>query len=339
VIRARSIGDLLGTLPALFGFHPERSLVVVRVHGPRQRLGFGMRLDLPALEHIEAVACHVADVMQRYDARTVLLVAYSDNAELADPVVEACMDRLTLDGVEVLEALRCDGLRYWSYGCADATCCSAAGTPYDATASHGLAEAVMAGVEVLPDRDAVAARLAAASGPVRDRMEVATRAAVADLRAVETAVAPLAERERVRRLARDGAERVKPVIASATADPAVSLSDDDVGILSVWCSLIAVRDIAWAQMNRGNADAAFALWAQVARRVLPPFEPAVLSLAGFAAWLKGDGASAWCAVDRVEVADPGYSMMLLLRETLLRAISPSAWPQLDECEVWSSLDG
>ena len=339
VIRARSIGDLLGTLPVLFGFHPERSLVVVRVHGPQQRLGFGMRLDLPAPEHSEAVACQVADVMRRYDARTVLLVAYSDDADLADPVVEACADRLTLDGVEVLEALRCDGTCYWSYRCADPNCCSPSGTPYDATASQGLAEAAMAGVEVLPDRAAVAARLAPASGPVRDRMEVAIEAAAADLRAMEVTAAQLGDKEQLRRLARDGADRVTPVLAHATADPTVALSDADVALLSVWCSLIAVRDVAWAQMGRNNAEAAFAVWAQVARRVVPPFEPAVLCLAGFAAWLKGDGASAWCAVERVEVADPGYSMMLLLRETLLRAIPPSDWPQLDEREVWSFLDG
>ena len=336
VIRARSIGDLLGVLPVLFGFHPERSLVVASLHGPRQRLGFSMRLDLPPPEHIDMVACQVADLLRRYDTRAALVVAYAGDDSVADPLVEACVDRLTLDGVEVVEALRCDGSRYWSYRCTDPVCCPPTGTPYDVSASQGLAQAVLAGVEVLPDRAAVAARLAPVTGAVRSRMELATSAAAADLQAEGRG---LVGTERARRQAGVGAKRVKPVLARATADPGAPLSDADVALLSVWCSLIVVRDVAWAQLSRDNADAAFAVWAQVARRVVPPFEPAVLSLAGFAAWLKGDGASASCAVERVAAADPDYSMMLLLRETLARGIPPTDWPQLNEQEVWASLDG
>ena len=336
MIRARSIGDLLGLLPVMFGFHPQHSLVAVKLQGPRQRLGFSMRLDLPPPEHSDTVACQVADLMRRYDARSVLLVAYAEDAALADPLVEACADRLALDGVDVVEALRCDGSRYWSYRCTDPGCCPAPGTRYDAAASEGLAQAVLAGVEVLPDRAAVAARLAPVTGAARTRMEQATSAVAADLEAEGQG---LLGRERARRLAALGTKRVKTVLARATADPGAPLSDRDVAMLSVWCSLIVVRDVAWAQLSRDTADAAFAVWAQVARRVVPPFEPAVLSLAGFAAWLKGDGASAWCAVERVRAADPCYSMMLLLRETLARAIPPTDWPQLDEEEVWASLDG
>ena len=59
--------------------------------------------------------------------------------------------------------------------------------------------------------------------------------------------------------------------------------------------------------------------------MVPPYEPAVLSLAGFAAWLSGDGASAWCAVERAEAAAPHYSMAALLRETLTRCLPPDVW--------------
>lgn len=336
VIRADSIPEMLGALPVLFGFQPQESLVLVSLEGARHRMGFGLRLDLPPLAHCEAAACQVGDVLRAQGAREILLVACTGDAQRAEALVEACADRLALDGVTVVDAVRCDGLRYWSYGCSDVGCCPPEGRPYDTSTSAALAQAVAEGVEVLPDRAALATRLAPVAGEARDRMQTATAQAVADLTAVAEG-APHEQRPRV--LARAGADRVKPILARAAADPAQPLTDDEVATLSVWCSLVVVRDIAWAQMTREAAADAFALWAQVARRVVPPFEPAVLSLAGFAAWLKGDGASAWCAIERTEAIEPGYSMMQLLRETLLHAISPASWPRLDESEVWSALDG
>lgn len=327
---------MLGALPVLFGFHPAESLVVVLLEGLRQRMTFGMRLDLPPPEHADAVACQVADVLRAHAATAALVVACTTQAADADVVVEACTDRLALDGVRVVEAVRCDGRRYWSYGCTDADCCPPAGRAYDTSTSAALAQAVAEGVEVLPDRAAVAARLTPVAGGDRRRMQAATDRVAADLAAVAAGVR---KEQRPRVLARTGADRIKPILARAASDPEQLLSDEDVAQLSVWCSLIVVRDVAWAQMTREHAEAAFALWSQVARRVVPPFEPAVLSLAGFAAWLKGDGASAWCAVERVEAADPGYSMMQLLRETLVRAVPPTCWSRLDEAEVWSALDG
>lgn len=319
----------------LFGFHPQESLVLVLLEGSRQRMSFGMRLDLPPREHCDAAACQVADVLLAQGARSVLLVACTGDAARGDALVEACIDRLTLDGVTVVDAVRCDGDRYWSYGCIDVECCPPEGRAYDTGTSAAMVRAVVEGVEVLPNRAAVAARLAPVTGDARDRMQVATARAVADFTAVAEGV-PQKQRPGV--LARAGADRIRPILAAVAAECAEPLTDEEVAQLSVWCSLIAVRDVAWAQMAREDADEAFALWSQVARRVVPPFEPAVLALAGFAAWLKGDGASAWCAVERVEAVEPGYSMMQLLREVLLRAISPTSWPRLDAAEVWSALD-
>ncbi len=336
VIRADSISEMLGALPVLFGFQPQESLVVVVLEGPRQRMGFGLRLDLPPSEHCDAAACQVADVVRAQAGRAVLLVALTRDADRADALVAACTDRLTLDGVLIVDAVRCDGRRYWCYGCVDPRCCPPEGRPYDINTSAALAQAVLEGVEVLPDRSALAARLAPVTGATRTRMQAATTRVVADITSLSDDVP---EEERTRVLSRAGVDRVKPILARAATDPMECLTDLEVAQLSVWCSLIVVRDVAWAQMTRDDAEHAFALWSQVARRVLPPFEPAVLSLAGFAAWLKGDGASAWCAVERAEAADPDYSMMRLLRETLLRAVPPTCWQQLDEAEVWAVLDG
>jgi len=325
---------MLAALPVLFGFHPRQSLVVVSLEGPQLRMGPAMRIDLPPGEHAEPIACQVADTLRRHAVRAVLLVAYSDDPGLADPIVDACRDRLVLDRVSVVEAVRCDDSRYWSYQCHDPDCCPPTGTPYDASTSPVLAEAVLAGLEVLPDRAAVRERLAPVTGAARDAVVAACEAEAAELAKI-MAAAPPGRRQQV--VVEAGAARVKPILAKAVAAPGEPLSDAEVAQLSVWCSLILVRDVAWAQISRANAAASFAVWAQVARRVVPPFEPAVLCLTAFAAWMKGDGASAWCAVERAEAVDPGYSMMQLLRDILAAAISPVGWPQLDEAEVWAAL--
>jgi len=335
VIRASSIAEMLGTLPVLFGFHPEESLVVVALDGPRSRAGFRMRVDLLPTEDHDLLACQVADVLRSQHTDSVLLVAYSADPTLADPLIEACWDRLVLDGVTIVEAVRCDSSRYWSYKCHDSACCPPEGTPYDVASSAGMALAVAEGIEVLPDRAALAARLAPPQGQLRTRMQSAVAEAVAEMASIASRTG---EAERSRALAEVGVARVKPTVLRALDEPGATLEDAEVAQILVWCSLSVVRDIAWAQMTPQNAPASFAVWSQVARRAVPPFEPAVLSLAGFAAWIKGDGAAAWCAVERAEDADPDYSMMHLLRETLTRVVPPSAWQPFDEALVWSVLD-
>jgi hypothetical protein len=52
------------------------------------------------------------------------------------------------------------------------------------------------------------------------------------------------------------------------------------------------------------------------------------ALLAFAAWLAGDGALAWCALDRCEEAEPGYRMAALLTHALAAALPPSSWRPL-----------
>jgi hypothetical protein len=49
----------------------------------------------------------------------------------------------------------------------------------------------------------------------------------------------------------------------------------------------------------------------------------------FAAWLDGDGALAWCAVDRAREADPDHELCALVAETLENAVPPTTWTPVD----------
>lgn len=48
-------------------------------------------------------------------------------------------------------------------------------------------------------------------------------------------------------------------------------------------------------------------------------------LLGFAAWLAGHGALAWCAVDRCREVEPTNSVATLIDTLLRRAAPPELW--------------
>lgn len=84
-VRLSDLGELLAGLPVLFGFRPDRSLIVISLDGGRDRLGFRLRADLPALSLGRDDADYLADVLHRNASTRVLVVACS--ADLAYPLV------------------------------------------------------------------------------------------------------------------------------------------------------------------------------------------------------------------------------------------------------------
>jgi len=117
-------------------------------------------------------------------------------------------------------------------------------------------------------------------------------------------------RRRVSRFLDDGGRLDAHDVARLVASMALSLE---------------IRDVAWAEMTRDNAARHVDLWRDVVRRAPVELRAAAASLLGFAAWLSGDGALAWCAVDRAQQAEPGYSLAGLLTQMLAGAMPPSAW--------------
>ena len=96
------------------------------------------------------------------------------------------------------------------------------------------------------------------------------------------------------------------------------------------CRDIEVRDVAWSLMSREDARRHVEVWRDVVRRCPTELLAAPASLLAFAAWLAGDGALAWCALDRSALADPDYRMAGLVAHTLEHALPPSTWTPLPE---------
>ena len=335
-VRVADLGDLLAGLPVLFGFRPTDSLVAICIEEPRGRVGFRLRVDLPPPDHVGQAADHLLGVLRRNAAEVVLVVACSDQPSVADPMVAAMVERLRSAGVQVRDAVRCDGSRYWSYVCDDPRCCPPEGRAYDEGSARLVAEAVLAGMELLPDREALAARVGPVDGARLERMEDTTVAAAREL------LAALGDRELAtmqsdRELLETGVQRVTEIVDRRLARSGEEPSDEEAARLSVWCSLPVVRDTVCASIDTECATDHLRIWSSVARRVVPPCELPVLGVAGLSAWLSGDGALAWCAIERADTIDPDDSLTGLLRELLVQATPPTVWVPPSMERIWRDI--
>jgi hypothetical protein len=101
---------------------------------------------------------------------------------------------------------------------------------------------------------------------------------------------------------------------------------------------VLLRDVAWAEMTHANAPRHVDLWRDVVRRVPARLRQAPAELLGFSAWLSGNGALAWCAVELATecaeecagVPEPGgHGLAGLLTQVLAAAVPPSSWQPRD----------
>ncbi|WBC11157.1 DUF4192 domain-containing protein [Micromonospora sp. WMMA1947] len=368
-LSVRSPADMVAAVPYLLGFHPADSVVVVAVRG--RRVVFAARGDLPAPGADPGPAArHLAQVVARQDADAATVVGYGPAARVTG-IVDAIGDALTATGLVVLDALRVTEGRWFSYLCAEPSCCPPEGTPYDPAASQVSAAAVFAGQVALPDRAALVAQVSPLDGPVRLAMRRATGRARLRLAAL-TGPPSASSGGPVGGAPIDGSEPGKqspvpadgpatdgqsPVPADGPASGAAPravrtagtaavraafrrqrrgerLDDDEVAWLTVLLVHVAVRDHAWSRTDGRDED--ISLWTDVLRRAEPDLIAAPGCLLAFAAWRCGHGALAAVALERVLSAHPGYSLAVLLDEALRRGLAPAAldgWPGPDDGAV------
>lgn len=313
---ARSPADLLAMAPWLLGFHPEDSVVVLTFGVPGGC--FHARVDLPAATAGQRqVAELLLEALGRHHVPRVALLVYSDDPGRSRSQAGLLLDALLSAGVEVVDLLRADGRRWWSWPDFDG-----AGTPYDLSSHPFTAQRVLAGDVVLRSRREVAQGLVGPPDPATaqtaeeclDRITGALHdgSGAGLLRAEARWV-----QRRLRRHLRDG----RPLAAP------------DAGRLLALSSVVPVRDVAWSEMTRRTARSHVALWRDLVRRCPPALLPPAASLLAFAAWLAGDGALAWCAVDRALEHDADYSMAHRVADCLAGAVPPSVWSPVPEGEL------
>jgi hypothetical protein len=94
-----------------------------------------------------------------------------------------------------------------------------------------------------------------------------------------------------------------------------------------------MRDVACARISRSTAHEQVRLWRHLLRRAPRDLVPGSASLLALAAWLDGDGALAWCAIDRCREVAPDQSLALHLADLLQAAVPPGTWTPVDEARL------
>jgi hypothetical protein len=323
--RVRNQGELVAAVPAMLGFHPRESLVLMATGGRSgRRLGLTLRVDLPPPEHPDyaehaelIVASAVRGVLLDEPAGAIAVVV----SESGDPPealphpllagrVALALEEQHLPVQALMWAEHTTGGARWA--CYEQ--CGCAGVVPDPATTPFVAAVVAEGRVVHADRAALEALVAPAESAVLRRRETRLiQAADGELEGVggEVVLDPAV-----------GMFVVDAAIADAAAGRLV-LADDTVVALATALGIDEVRAAALRRCAGPQAAAAEQLWAALARETPDPEAAEPATLLAMSALLRGDGALANIALDRAERAWPGHAFAALVRRAAAAGLRPS----------------
>jgi hypothetical protein len=303
-------GVLIAALPAVLGFVPEKSLVLVTVD--RGEMGCVMRVDLS--EELPDELTHLAEVAAAAKPDSAIAVIIDERGvscrlcndgyrELADALASA----LAAEGIELLAAHVVGQVAAGArWHCADG--CGNTGTVEDPSSSPLAAAAVLDGRRLYARR-AELQEVIAVADPARTD-------ALAD--AIETRASESGERPEA--AARADVEATIAA-AAAVADDA-GLDDDDLVRLAVALTDLRVRDTLYALAIAANAGQAEDLWALLSRTLPEPWRVEALVLLAFSAYARGDGPLAGVSLEAALRIDPAHRMAGMLDTALQSGLRP-----------------
>lgn len=307
-ITITSFADVVSVIPALFGFHVSNSLVVIEVHDGR--LGFRLRVDMPDDKDHAMCAEIVADHVERNQASAVIVVVLDAHMVSAQPLLYAVAEAALHRDISVLALVHARDAQYWV--CEPGSRGFSGPFGYEAEIGATVIEAIAAGVNIHSSR----------SAHIRDLLPVTGRArAVARNRIVQAwkAIEPNIHDE-------------PKAIATARSlrRRGIDITPIEVAQLCCWLRNPSARDALWLNMDRESAMVDLEFWSRIARTAVTEHDTAVFFLAGFAAWMRGDGALARTAWEHSVALDPQNRATTVLLRALTAGVGPDAWLQLKD---------
>lgn len=299
-LHARTPDDIAAFVPLALGFVPERSVVLISVGSPG---GMSARVDLPHdPDDVDDVVEALLRPARRNGVRDVVVVIYDDDTTVADEAAWALHEELTAAGISVRELLRVHD-DHWYAVLPGAPLAAYRGVPFTRSDHPFTAQGVLDGRVTHISREALRATLAPDPGAIR-----ASEPALAEASALPVGALASLVRQR---------------LGSAT-----TFSAGELAAVAHTLPAGARRDEAWAWLVRSEARRAVDLWTDAVRRLPDRHVAGPAAVLAFAAWLLGDGALAWCAVDRCRDAEPSHSLADLVAQLLESATSPDHWEVL-----------
>ena len=300
-ITANGPDELIAALPHILGFHPEESLVLVPFTS-----GLPVaRIDLPR-DHVErfVAASQLTAPFLRLaregdlDAR-VAVVCLSEDGQASELAASAITDALS-PRVGVPLKLWADE-RTWT----DLDT-GTRGPRTSEAESRYAAETVASGRRM----------------PARAREDL-QRSLIGDRSPVAAAVPEAATNWATSNV--DIERRWVENRVNRFLDDGFALSDPDAARLLVAAQALPVRDAALSMMIQDDHHAQRALWTDLTRRAPDEVRAPVATLLAFSAWLGGDGAGAWTALDQIPESNQDYSLAGLMTSVLEGGVPPSMW--------------
>lgn len=303
-------GTLIAALPAVLGFVPEKSLVLVTVD--RGELGAVMRVDLApeladtveGIAEVAAAARPDAAIAVIVDAEGALCPMCADDFRtLASTLTDMlALQNISLLAVHVVDRIAAGG----RWHCADL--CGARGVIDDPSSSPLAMAAVLDGRRLYARRE--------------DLLEV--------IEVTDTArVARLARRIRRRLKSREStgehSSRGDVEFAMALAAKAgAGAEPSDAQVAEMACALadIDVRDTLFALAIGEKAAEAETLWAALSRRLPNPWRVEALVLLAFSAYARGDGPLAGVALEAAMRCSGEHRMASMLDTALQSGLRP-----------------
>ncbi|MGC3995472.1 MAG: DUF4192 domain-containing protein [Propionicimonas sp.] len=310
-IRVSSPGDIAQLVPYLVGFTPEESLVVSAIEGGRVQVT--ARVDLAEVTAPGRLEDLLDRIWSRFPGAEATAVVYTADHQTGWETLIRCEDTLPHGCLSMLIDGDTWHLLDGTTGTVDR---------YGETA----VQAAVAGLRPLNRRTDLAA--AFASPPDSDELDQRLGAALATLPPAQDKAAIVAFTAEL--LARNLPAR-EPGEAVPEARAGRAMPDADAIQLSVLAQHPAARDLALLSISRDNAPQHLQLWQQVVRASPAYGADMPLYLAGMAAWVSGDGASATIALERISDADPPPTdahPARLLEGLIDQVVPPSAWESL-----------
>jgi alkylhydroperoxidase/carboxymuconolactone decarboxylase family protein YurZ len=309
-------GALIAALPAVLGFVPEQSLVLVTLDGGE--LGCVMRVDLATTfdTGLEAGLEHLADVAARGapDAAVAVIVdelgagcrmCNDDHRFLADVLTETLLGRgIELRDVHVVDRIAA-GARWH---CADG--CGRSGTVEDPFSSPMAAAAVLDGRRLYGRRSELQDVIAIADADRTSTLESAIVGAMASRAGRPRDDATRREDVELAMAAAAAAARGERPTDAVTARLACGLTDPH------------VRDMLYALAVGSKAAQAETLWSTLSRSLPEPWRADALVLLAFSAYARGDGPLAGISLAAAMDCDPAHRMARMLDEALQRGMRP-----------------
>jgi hypothetical protein len=315
VVRLGDPSDVVNAVPHLLGFRPAESLVAVALSGPRARMGFCVRVDLPrSRDSFDPVVWTAVRAMRRARARSVLLFVYTEAVpdEFGLPH-ERLVDTVASDlPMPVRDAYLVARGRVWSYGCDDSRCCPAEGRALDPSTPGAVAlsaAATLTGRSVLPDRETAVASVQPVGGLTATSMHQAigrVSGRFADLDRADV-------RAEVRRL--------WAALVARCRDPRAHPTHDEAATVIVGLHDVGLRDEILAGLDHGD-DVEERLLVELVRLAQPPDDPPVCTVLACAAYLAGNGVVAGAALERALGSDPDYGLARLIDGALVNQVHP-----------------